>query len=72
MIDSPTICAAWAEGIRRNQNTHIYGAVSPADGCWHDADGNQAEGAIGNTPGRFSFLKGIAGAIARVKGVGGF
>ena len=72
MIDSELVCAAWMEGIRRNQNTHLYGAVSKEDGCWHDADGKQAPGAIGNKPGHFSWLKGITGAIARVKGVGGF
>ena len=72
MIDSELVCATWLEGIRRNQNTHIYGAVRPDDGCWHDTEGKQAPHAIGNHPGHFSFLKGIAGAIARVKGVGGF
>ena len=72
MVDSATICATWAEGIRRNQNTHIYGEVSKADGCWHDNDGKQAPGAIGNEPGKLSWLKGITGAIARVRGAGGF
>jgi phosphatidylserine/phosphatidylglycerophosphate/cardiolipin synthase-like enzyme len=72
MIDSSAICAAWAEGIRRNQNTHLYGAVSKEDGCWYGKDGKQAEGAIGTDPGRFSWAKGIVGAVQRVRGAGGF
>ena len=72
MIDSELVCSAWTEGLMRNQNTHLYGAVSLEDGCWHHEDGRQAEGAIGHKPGRFSFLKGIMGAIARVRGAGGF
>ena len=72
MIDSQKICAAWEEGIRRNQNTHLYGAVSKEDGCWHDHDGKMAEGAIGADPGRFSWAKGVVGAVQRVRGKGGF
>ena len=72
MIDSHAVCGSWMEAVRRNQNTGIYGLVSPKDGCWHDEDGNQAEGAIGNKPSRFSWMKGITGSIARVRGVGGF
>jgi phosphatidylserine/phosphatidylglycerophosphate/cardiolipin synthase-like enzyme len=73
MIDSEEICLAWKEGIRRNQNTHIYGAVSKEDGCWHDPEtGDQAEGAIGIDPGHFSWAKGIMGAVQRVRGAGGF
>jgi hypothetical protein len=72
MIDSHTVCAAWVEGIRRNQNTHIYGAVSKEDGCWHDNHGKQADGAIGVDPGRFAWAKGIVGAVQRVRGAGGF
>ena len=72
MIDSHEICQAWAEGIRRNQNTHLYGAVSTKDGCWYGKDGKQVEGAIGTDPGRFSWAKGIIGAIQRVRGAGGF
>ena len=72
MLDSYTICAAWADGIRRNQNTHIYGAVSKEDGCWHDGHGKQADGAIGVDPGKFAWEKGIVGAVQRVRGAGGF
>ena len=68
MLDSHEICAAWAEGIRRNQNTHLYGAVDREDGCWKDKDGKEAEGAIGIDPGRFSWAKGIVGAVKRVQG----
>lgn len=72
MIDSHTVCAAWVDGIRRNQNTHIYGAVSKQDGCWHDDQGRQADGAIGVDPGRFAWAKGVVGAVQRVRGAGGF
>ncbi|KAI9735541.1 MAG: hypothetical protein M1834_001556 [Cirrosporium novae-zelandiae] len=72
MIDSPTVVRGWLEGIRRNQNTHLYGAVSKEDGCWYDEQGKMAEGAIGIDPGRLSWIKGFVGAIQRVRGVGGF
>ncbi|KAA6406800.1 MAG: hypothetical protein FRX48_09524 [Lasallia pustulata] len=72
MLDSYAVCAAWADGIRRNQNTHLYGAVSREDGCWRDAKGDMADGAIGIDPGRFSWAKGIVGAVQRVRGAGGF
>ncbi|EGE85574.1 IQ calmodulin-binding domain-containing protein [Blastomyces dermatitidis ATCC 18188] len=73
LFDSAEICQAWLEGIRRNQNTAIYGAVSSQDGCWHDpATGEMVGGAIGVNPGRFSWIKGLAGAIKRVQGVDGF
>jgi hypothetical protein len=54
MIDSATICKAWLEGIRRNQNTHLYGKVSLEDGVWRGEDGKEAEGTIGKDLGRFS------------------
>jgi hypothetical protein len=91
LIDSQQICEAWLEGIRRNENTHLYGMASQEDGIWRDKDGNEAEGAIGKDPvstlnivfveraqtnrlsqGHFSWAKGITGAIARVRGIGGF
>jgi len=73
MIDSKDICERWMEGIRRNQNTELYGRVSPTDGCWHDpVTGEQAPGAIGVDPGKFSWAKGMVGAVQRVRGAGGF
>ncbi|KAF2093202.1 phospholipase D/nuclease [Rhizodiscina lignyota] len=72
MIDSPTICAAWLEGIRRNENTHLYGKGSQEDGVWRDENGNEADGAIGKDPGHFAWAKGVVGAIQRVRGAGGF
>src|SRR5512140_86887 len=27
MIDSAEVCRAWIDGLRRNQNTHVYGAL---------------------------------------------
>ena len=71
MIDSATVCAAWEEGLRRNQNTHLYGMASQEDGIWRDQDGKEAEGAIGKDPGHFAWAKGMMGAVNRVRGVGG-
>ncbi|KAI1326230.1 phospholipase D/nuclease [Xylariaceae sp. FL0255] len=72
MIDSAPLCRAWIEGIRRNQNTGAYGAVSTADGIWRDEHGKMAEGAMGPDAGHFAFAKGVVGAIKRVQGTGGF
>lgn len=75
MIDSPLVCGMWMDGLMRNQNTHLYG-MAPTEGefagCWLDEEGKQAEGAVGKDPGRFSWLKGVKGAIDRVRGAGGF
>lgn len=72
MLDSAAICADWERALRANQNTHLYGKVSPVDGCWRDPDGSMVEGALGVEMGRFAWAKGITGAIKRVKGEGGF
>lgn len=72
MLESKVVCEAWEDALRRNQNTHIYGWVSQEDGIWRDAEGKEAEGSIGVDPGRFSWAKGVVGAIDRVRGVGGF
>lgn len=76
MIDSPQVCSQWLAGIRQNQNTHIYGKVEKEGanaGCWLDpVTGKQADGAIGVNAGRFAWAKGIEGAVARMRGTGGF
>lgn len=72
LLDSPGLCADWLAGIRRNQNTHLYGKVSQEDGIWRDAHGKEAEGAIGVQPGSFAWAKGVVGAVNRVTGKGGF
>ncbi|KAI1106634.1 IQ calmodulin-binding motif protein [Jackrogersella minutella] len=72
MIDSPEICAAWIEALRRNQNTHLYGRVSGEDGVWRDAQQKEAAGATGVDVGHFSWARGFIGAIKRVQGTGGF
>ncbi|KAK3389622.1 hypothetical protein B0H63DRAFT_537638 [Podospora didyma] len=51
MLDSETVCKAWIDALRRNQNTHVYGALVKQDGVWRDKDGNEAEGVIGVDPG---------------------
>ncbi|KAK4998856.1 hypothetical protein LTR66_001989 [Elasticomyces elasticus] len=72
MIDSREICEKWIEGLERNQNTGKYGAASQEDGIWRDANGEEAEGAIGKDAGRFAWAKGVVGAVQRVRGAGGF
>lgn len=72
MLESPDVCRAWIDALRRNQNTHEYGALNKDEGLWRDAEGNQAQDAIGPDPGRFSWMKGVVGAVKRVRGVGGF
>ncbi|CAG8237011.1 unnamed protein product [Penicillium nalgiovense] len=73
LIDSKLVCRAWTELINRNQNTAKYGAASTKDGCWHDPETDKTPvGSMGPTRGRFSWAKGIIGAVQRVRGVGGF
>ncbi|KAJ7739658.1 iq calmodulin-binding motif protein [Mycena maculata] len=72
MFDSATVCKAWIDGLRRNQNTHLYGPVDKTDGIWRDENGNQPQDVIGIDPGRFSWAKGFVGAIERVRGTGDF
>ncbi|KAI0404158.1 phospholipase D/nuclease [Xylaria palmicola] len=72
MLDSPYICRAWIDALRRNQNTGIYGAVDPEDGIWRDEQGKEVEGATGVDAGRFSWINGFIGAIKRLQGTGGF
>ncbi|KAK4442166.1 hypothetical protein QBC34DRAFT_364217 [Podospora aff. communis PSN243] len=72
MVDSEEVCRAWMDGLRRNQNTHVYGALDKEEGVWRDGEGNEAEGVVGVDPGRFSWVRGMVGAVRRVKGTGGF
>ncbi|KAM0810542.1 hypothetical protein AB5N19_10891 [Seiridium cardinale] len=72
MLESPTVCKAWIDGLRRNQNTHRYGSLGQEDGVWRDTSGKEAEGSTGVDPGRFSWAKGVVGAVQRLKGTGGF
>lgn len=72
MLDSAEVCRAWIDGLRRNQNTHVYGALGK-DGVWRDADGEEAEGVVGVDPGQVrNWAKGFVDAIKRVRGTGGF
>lgn len=71
MLDSAEICRGWIDGLRRNQNTGLYGKLQE-DGVWRDAEGKEVEGAMGVDPGRFSWAKGVVGAVRRVQGKGGF
>ncbi|ROT40726.1 phospholipase D active site-containing protein [Sodiomyces alkalinus F11] len=73
MVDSPPLCRAWIDALRRVQNTAAYGAVDRRDGVWRDPrGGREVEGALGVEPGWFSWAKGVVGAVRRVQGKGGF
>lgn len=72
MFESRDVCGAWIDGLRRNQNTHLFGEVSKEDGVWRDDGGEQAQDVIGVDPGRFSWARGFVGAINRVRGTGDF
>ena len=72
MIDSAAVCRAWADALRRNQNTHRYGALDKSDGVWRGPDGKGVDGALGIKPPRLSWLRGAMDAVQRVRGVGGF
>ncbi|TDL14990.1 hypothetical protein BD410DRAFT_733330, partial [Rickenella mellea] len=72
MIDSPDITQAMISGINANQNTSIYGAVGKEDGIWRDRDGNVVQSSGIAAPGPMGIVKGFGGAIARVRGTGGF
>jgi phosphatidylserine/phosphatidylglycerophosphate/cardiolipin synthase-like enzyme len=72
LLDSPSLCASWVDALRRNQNTHRFGAVGRDDGVWRDAEGREVEGAMGVDAGRMSWAKGVVGAVQRLKGTGGF
>ncbi|PVH82189.1 hypothetical protein DL98DRAFT_570738 [Cadophora sp. DSE1049] len=72
MFDSALVCKAWIDGLRRNQNTHLYGEVGKMDGVWRNQNGKEASDVIGVDPGRFAWAKGFMGAIRRVRGAGDF
>ncbi|TDL14124.1 hypothetical protein BD410DRAFT_797330 [Rickenella mellea] len=72
MIDSPDIVRAMVSGINANQNTSIYGAVGKEDGIWRDKEGNVVQSSGIAAPGPMGIVKGFGGAIARVRGTGGF
>lgn len=72
LIDSRALVAEWISGINANQNTRAYGRVSSEDGVWHAEDGRVVESSGIKKAGLFGSLKGVTGAIKRVRGTGGF
>jgi len=73
MIDSPAVCKEWANGIRTNQNTHLYGRLDD-DGVWRDPKDGSVLDDMGSTKpeGLLSIVKGLGNAVKRVQGKGGF
>lgn len=74
MIDSEHLAHEWRAGIDANQNTARFGRLDPKDGIWRapDGSGRTVESSGTKTSGPFGGLKGISGAIKRVRGTGGF
>ena len=82
MVDSSSLALEWLAGINANQNTRRYGLVSDLDGIWRTSaavsvDGVRSEERViqssGIEPvGFFGALKGLSGAIKRLRGTGGF
>ncbi|KAG1818492.1 uncharacterized protein BJ212DRAFT_1345885 [Suillus subaureus] len=70
MVDNPTVCQEWFDGVRRNQNTHLHEVEK--DGIYRDKDGNPLTDSTGVGSGFRGVVKGIQGSIARVRGKGGF
>jgi phosphatidylserine/phosphatidylglycerophosphate/cardiolipin synthase-like enzyme len=71
MIDCPSVCKEWRDGIRKNENTHLYGRLQN-DGIWRDKDGKEATDGTGVHSGISGLYKGVKGSILRVQGKGGF
>ena len=71
LIDSEEVCRNWREGIERNQNTAKYG-LAGEDGVWRDANGKEAEGAMGRPNALVGYVKGAMGMIKKAQDKGGF
>ncbi|KAI5115003.1 hypothetical protein M0805_001512, partial [Coniferiporia weirii] len=74
LVDSPALAAEWYAGINANQNTREHGIVDNTDGVWRarDGSGRVVESSGTKTTGPLGGLKGLSGAIKRVRGTGGF
>ncbi|KAI0317533.1 hypothetical protein OF83DRAFT_1171920 [Amylostereum chailletii] len=73
LIDSPELVKEWRDGIDANQNTAAFGRVDEADGVWRAPESGEAVQASGvQTAGMFGRLKGLSGAVGRMRGTGGF
>jgi len=72
LIDSPQLVSEWLKGINANQNTLLYGRVDKSDGIWRDEDGNEVKASGVGSGGPLGRLKGLSGAVKRVRGTGGF
>ncbi len=53
LVESPPVCEAWMECVRRGQNTGIYGKFDTRDGVWRwgarTAEKNGTKGDAGPT-----------------------
>jgi hypothetical protein len=72
MTDSASLVSEWVKGINANQNTLLYGKVDVKDGIWRDKEGNELKASGVASGGPLGKLKGLSGAIKRVRGTGGF
>ena len=72
MVDSKDLSGEWYKGINANQNTLLYGKIDPKDGIWRDKEGNEIQASGVGSGGPLGRLKGLTGAVKRVRGTGGF
>lgn len=72
LVDSGELCREWLAALDRSQNTRLFGAVDEKDGVWRDAEGREIRGAMGPRARRMGWLRGVAGAVRRLRGTGGF
>ena len=72
LVDSRQLVEEWLRGIDANQNTRLFGRVDGKDGVWRASDGRVIESSGTKKSGLFGSLKGVSGAIRRVRGTGGF
>ncbi|KZT57351.1 hypothetical protein CALCODRAFT_483286 [Calocera cornea HHB12733] len=75
LVDAPQLIAEWHQGLNANQNTRLYGLVDE-DGIWRYREGKkkgQKLETLGERNGsELARLKGLAGAVKRAQGKGGF
>lgn len=71
LIDSPEICRTWREALDANQNTKLHGRVQNG-GIWRDTEGRLLPGSKPPPNAIVRLFVGVKGAIARVRGDGGF
>jgi hypothetical protein len=71
MLDSAAWCAEFVRALENNQNTGAHGLLGE-DGQWRDGPDGAVVESSGGKGGTLRMMKGMLGAVARVRGKGGF